>query len=508
MIIRKPYAFLIKYFKIIHIFLFLAISYLLFKTRDIYIFYRDFLRNGTYTYVENMASQFINPFMIILTILLIGSFLAIYFLMKQKEKKVLYYLEAIIFYFLSLILLIYFINVLNQLENQTYTNQALVIFRDLSMVLYYANYYFIVIAFVRGFGFNVKKFNFDKDLKELDITEEDREEIELGKGLDYENVTDFLRRRKRNFSYYLKENSFILIVFFTIVILSLGGYFAINKYVLNKTYYEGDIIELGKMEYVINKSYITDKDYFGNIIKNNKKYLILDIGLNNLYEKDVKLNLENSRIKVGEKVYYSKNNLANKFLDLGDVYTNQTLKSNTNSNYILIYELEEYENAIFQLYQGKSVQNNETIYHYQDINLAPYTFFEKDLGEFTNEEISLDSTYFQNGKLLISSFSIINEDSYTYQKCNSENECQEYKKVIVPNGNNNLLKINYSGVSKNIFYYLNLKNKNQVIKYENIKNVTPDNYIENTVLFEIPSNISSEDLKLYFNIRGITFTIK
>ena len=508
MIIRKPYAFLIKYFKIIHIFLFLFISYLAFKTKDIYIFFKDFLKNGTYTYEEYMASQYINPLMIILTIFLIGILLAIYFLMKQKGKKVFYYFSAIIFYTISLILLLYFTGVFNALDNQTYSNQLLVIFRDLSMVLYYLNYYFLVIAFIRGFGFNVKKFNFDKDLKELDITEADREEIEVGTGIDYENVGNFFRKRKRNFSYYLKENSFILTIFLVIVVLSLVGYYALNYYVFNKQYYEGDIVTLNNIQYTINKSYITDKDYDGNIIKNDKKYLILDIGLNNLYEKNIKLNLENSRIKVGEKVYYSKNNLADKFLDFGEAYTNQTLKSNTKSNYILIYEIEETSNIIFQLYKGKSIQNNETIYHYQDINLTPYTFNKKDLGEFSNQEISLEETYYKTGKLLISDFSILERESYTYQKCNNENTCQEYTKVIVPSGNTSLLKITYAGINKNIFYYLNLKTKNQIIRHKDIKDITPDNYIENTVLFEIPSNILREDLQLYFDVRGVTFTIK
>ena len=40
MIIRKPYAFLIKYFKVIHITLFVFMTYLLFKTRNIYIFFK------------------------------------------------------------------------------------------------------------------------------------------------------------------------------------------------------------------------------------------------------------------------------------------------------------------------------------------------------------------------------------------------------------------------------------------------------------------------------------
>ena len=60
MIIRKPYAFLIKYFKIIHIILFISMTFLLFKTRNIYMFFREYLLTGTYIYTENMVFQYVS----------------------------------------------------------------------------------------------------------------------------------------------------------------------------------------------------------------------------------------------------------------------------------------------------------------------------------------------------------------------------------------------------------------------------------------------------------------
>ncbi len=43
MVIRKPYAFLIKYFKIIHIAIFITLIFLLFKLRNIYMFFKNYL---------------------------------------------------------------------------------------------------------------------------------------------------------------------------------------------------------------------------------------------------------------------------------------------------------------------------------------------------------------------------------------------------------------------------------------------------------------------------------
>ena len=257
MIIRKPYAFLIKYFKIIHIILFISMTFLLFKTRNIYMFFREYLLTGTYIYTENMVFQYVSIPMILVTILLVAILLLIYFLMRQKQKPVFYYLSSVIFYFITFISFLVFLNFFNNLEFRSYSNQVLVIFRDLTMVLYYLNYLFLAVAFARGFGFNVKKFNFERDIKELDITESDREEIEVGSKLDYDNVFNFFRRHIRQLKYYFKENSFVFIVFLVIVVLGGSAYITLDKLVFNKTYREAETIVLNDISYTVYNSYIT-----------------------------------------------------------------------------------------------------------------------------------------------------------------------------------------------------------------------------------------------------------
>ena len=255
MIIRKPYAFLIKYFKVIHIGIFFFILYLLIRSRNIYIFFRDYLQTGTYTYINNMAISYVNTLMIIISIVLIAVYLLIFFLMKQKEKKILYYLLGIIFYFLSFVLFIVFLGAFNNLEYTSFSNQTIVLYRDFALILYYFNYFFLIIAFIRGFGFNVKKFNFEKDLKQLEISEEDREEIEVGSSLDFENVGNFVRRRKRNFMYYIKENSYILIVFLVIIVLLTTFSIALNKLVISKVYKENEVVSIDSIQRFIWKHY-------------------------------------------------------------------------------------------------------------------------------------------------------------------------------------------------------------------------------------------------------------
>lgn len=507
MIIRKPYAFLIKYFKLIHIILFFFILYLVFKTRNLYIFFRNFLLTGTYTYTENMAFSYINIVMILMTIFLIAMLLLIFFLMKKKEKKVLYYLMATIFYFASFVLFLYFITVFNKLEFSSYSNQSLVLFRDLSMVLYYLNYFFLVIAFIRGFGFNIKKFNFEKDLKELEISDEDREEIEVGSSIDYENVGNFFRKRKRNFKYYVQENSFILIVFLIIGILISTTGILLSKLVVNKVYKIGEVITIGDINYTVNNGYIITKDISGKTIKDGNYYLIVDLSLLNNSSNYLKLDMNNTRIKVDEKYYYPKTNAGSVFEEFGKVYKTQTLSNNKDYDYILVFEINKnIENVVLELYQGKRVVDGEVILYYKEVDLKLDQLEDKDLGTWTlNDEINLDKTYYKRGTFKIIKYELLDIEKFTYKKCLNETNCLDYNKDIVPASSSKLLKIEYSlSLDKDIFNYLHIDG----FENEKIKNVTPNNYYENTVLLEIPKSVVNDNMTLLFSIRGTKFRVK
>ncbi len=521
MIIRKPYAFLIKYFKIIHIILFVFMTYLLFKIRALYIFFRDFLKTGTYTYVTDIVSKYINIPMIIMTIILIALLLLIFFLMRQKKKPIFYYITATIYYFITFVSFIFFIGVFNNLDYQTYSNQTLALFRDLTLALYYLNFFFIIIAFVRGFGFNVKKFNFEKDIKELDITEADREEIEVGVAFDVDNVSNFLRRKKRNFGYYLKENSFILIVFLVIVVLGVTAYISIDRLVFNKVYHEGDLIVLNNIDYTINSSFLTNKDKYGNLIKNkNIYYLIVDFTTNNHNKETKKIEIQNTRIKVGEEYYYPKNNVTSKFLDLGTFYKNQNLGSNVESNYIIAFEITDSnikDKIILELFDYKKDIEGEAEMHYKEITLNPYKYETKKIGNFKlMENASLKDTYLGKGVFSLNGYEVFDIVNYTYTKCynkQTDGKCTEYQASVVPSSGKKILKVSYTGDTKaNLFSYVKLEYQkdgvNKIAKNSLIKNLTPSNYNEDGVaLLEVPEEIEKDmKLKFVFDLWGATFT--
>ena len=86
MIIRKPFAFLIKNFKKIHIVLLLLSLFVAYKIIDVNLFVNDFMKLGAYDLYADPISNHISLFMLISVVLLsFGSFVLV-ILLKYKNS--------------------------------------------------------------------------------------------------------------------------------------------------------------------------------------------------------------------------------------------------------------------------------------------------------------------------------------------------------------------------------------------------------------------------------------
>ena len=97
MILRKPYAFLIKYFRIIHLAMFIAIIYISLKTFNVLSFFNEYISNNQVisTY-EDISSKYVNSVFIIAVSLVIIISSIILYLMRHKKKPTLLYLFMVI----------------------------------------------------------------------------------------------------------------------------------------------------------------------------------------------------------------------------------------------------------------------------------------------------------------------------------------------------------------------------------------------------------------------------
>ena len=82
MIIRKPYAFLIKNFKKIHIFLLILSLYVLYQIINVSVFVNEFMRLGTYDFFKDPITNHITWYLTLSIFLLIIGSSAILFLSR------------------------------------------------------------------------------------------------------------------------------------------------------------------------------------------------------------------------------------------------------------------------------------------------------------------------------------------------------------------------------------------------------------------------------------------
>ena len=169
MVLRKPYAFLIKHFKAIHIILVILMGILGYKMYNMSSFLGPYLAKGEYGVVSGVAGKYVGFLGLFLPILIIFLLASIAYLLKRKEKPIKYYLITILIYFIELIVMIVGFVLFTTIEQGTINSTLASIFNDLIRALAFIPFPFAIISLVRGVGFNVKQFNFKKDLIELQI---------------------------------------------------------------------------------------------------------------------------------------------------------------------------------------------------------------------------------------------------------------------------------------------------------------------------------------------------
>ena len=192
---------------------------------------------------------------------------------------------------------------------------------------------------IRAVGFDIKKFDFKKDLEELDIAEEDQEEIEVTLGSNAYKYKRTVRKMLREFKYYVLENKFF---FGTICgVLSLVVFFLVylRVSVFNKTYKENTTFSVDGIVFKVDASYVTDIDYGGNNILKNKRYVVVKVNMENTNSLKTSVDVEKIRLVLDDKIYnpvYSKGDF---LVDLGENFTKNTvLLAGHSYEYIVVFE--------------------------------------------------------------------------------------------------------------------------------------------------------------------------
>lgn len=343
MILRRPYAFLIKYFRVIHIILFMFFVYITYKANNILTFFKDYISyNGN---IEVISSEYISYFIFVSVLLIITISVVIYFLMRYKKKPRLFYVILVIVGLISSILFIYLYNNIRMLETSVQSARTIRLFRDISRLNFWILFISCIPVLIRGLGFDIKKFNFSKDFHDLELDKEDNEEVEVNIDLSSDSVKRTGRKLLRELKYYYVENKFIINIILAVISVVLILLFPFNRYVVKRNLNEGEILGTSNFNINVSDSYISDR----NRISKDNSYVILKV--------EVKGKISKYRLDLDELVLESKNNkyipslkYYYYFSDLGIGYKNNILDTDEYKEYLLIYNIKsEDKESKFQL---------------------------------------------------------------------------------------------------------------------------------------------------------------
>lgn len=403
MVFKKPYGFLIKHFKFIHLILTGLYIYLAINVSNILNYYNNFIL-GIVGKLD--AAKYMNNYYMIVVILSIVICLIIYALLRYKKKPRALYLGLLAF-------VIFVAGMINMVQGgleviyfEVMDTKTLRLYRDLLRILVVFQYISIGIVLVRGLGFDIKKFNFVADMQELGLDVSDEEEVELTLGDTTNRAQRKFNRRLREFKYYYLENKYFILVILVVVFgLGAGTLFVKNE-VIDKVYEQGESFSTEQFTFKVLDSFVTKKGYNNEVIaKEDEAFVIVRMNVASNGEKR-KLNKANMLLEVNYNSYNSDSYYGDRFVDLGTSYRDQVIRGSY--TYLFIYRVD-----------ANDVGKKMKLVYASDrkVNLSPVMLDE--VGEENSyklgDMIDFSKVIFGTGNLMIESFEVGEKFSYPYQ---------------------------------------------------------------------------------------------
>lgn len=425
MILRKPYAFLIKHFKLIHLFLVLLLSFVCYRCYVLYEFLESYIKNSNVvTGFIDLASEYIGSFVYVAIFLILFLVFVISVLLKEKDKPRKYYIFVFCYYLALFIGILYLSSVLDTIRFSSIETRTIKTITDIFSVVVVVQFGFIIFALTRAVGFNVKKFDFQKDLLDFELSEIDNEEFELNIGVDTEEYSAKARYYLRNFRYVYRENKILFVFAFIGIVLTIGIVVMNSMSKKEVIYKENETFSTSSYAITILNSYQLDEDYHGVAVNNNKFYIVLQVKFKNITSEKLTLNIDNTKVYFGEDVSFIPDRKHySSFIEFGKPYYGQSFLPGEEKEFILVYEApKEYENKSFRFgyLVGYAMQGSLKEMVYRKVDLEPKKFITEDAliaDVKIDEPLEFKDSIFENTTLTIHSVDFSQSYLYKYHSC-------------------------------------------------------------------------------------------
>ena len=484
MVLKKPYAFLIKNFMLIHIILSVLMIYVCSQYRNILSFIKQYINN---TASISTAGSIIGLTLFLAIVLIIGIAFAIFWLLKYKKKPKLLYLINIGFYTIILILTIVLSSTFANLNEIILDAKTIRLYRDMVNIIIIIQYIFIIAMIIRTLGFDIKKFDFKADANELDIDTSDSEEFEVNVGLNTNKIMRFFRRHLRELKYYYEDNKLVIKILGIIAIVICLLMIAPKIIGRERTYGQNQTVSTLKFQMRVTDSYTTKLKYDGTDVSiKDHTYVILKTSFLGKIDGKNKIDTDRFVLKVGKKTYSPSLKQYDYFTDLGYGYSKQNLAFNTIKPYLLVFVVDD-------KYIKKSKKLFYTDYNLEErkIKIKPTdidTTKEISTANLTNE-LNYKNTLIGDGTIKINSFEFGN--SY-------DNISAGYNKKILKLEVDNKIE-KYSNFDFFNYFVSLYYTKDKDTKKISFTNRTPRNN-SNLVYLETSKKVEEAD-KIYLEIR-------
>ena len=513
MILRKPYALLIKNFRKINIVLLLLTIFILWKSLDLYSFVENYIDTGIYNTTLDSINNYVNIFSILAFVFTFIIALILAYLLKYKNKPYLAYIIILIANAISFVLFLYVSYYFTFSITGEFELANLLIVRDLIFISTIPYYPIIFLLLIRSIGLDLKKFGFGEDKEFININEEDREEVEVEVSFDKDKFFRQIKNKIRLAKYFFLEHklsvSVIIILVISLLIFNVYQYL----FVENRIYEQNQSINKNGYRMIINNTYITDRDYTGNIIDENVSYLILDTTITNKTSSDRVFDANRFYLYMDTYYFLPSERFNTYFVDMGNLYTKEKkIKAGETQNLLFVYQIKKQkENSNFLLtYQTPNVNKNATRISIKVVDIND--FITKGSAKI-GEEIEVPINLNQKWNFSISNFQITDSINYRYQECNATGSCPIYESTLTNKENKTILYLKFSltNDTKNNFlaflkkygkvrYTINGEMKEQKIKYQILK------YRGDYVYLELSNEIKSASrVQLVFTVRSYQY---
>ncbi len=532
MIIKKPYVFLIKKFRWIHGILFAMLVFLAVKSINIYTFFSDYATNHYYVMSSMLASEYIDLTLFVVTILAVLVSALIYFILSLKNKDRKTYVFLCLYYIILFVYFIYMLSIFQNLQSKSLGIETVRAIRDISVIVSLPQIVFLFIICGRTLGFNLKQFDFKKDLEEMQIDTKDYEEVEVEFGKNNYKTARFLRKTLRLTKYFILENKFIVTVLASIIVLATSLAIFVNIKIYNVSYNENVEILANNVYYTVMSSYVTDKDINDNVITKDKKYVLIKIKANNKTTTNYNLYRETFRLELNNTMLIPTFGLDNKFIDVGKTYSPFEIKSGETKEFIIVFELDNSVNQSEFILKIKNYDygNFTTLEsEYKDINIVPkYIDHDEDYGKlYLPIRLNLEETMLGKTNLVLNAYEIATTFKEKYEYCIEENNCMINTYIVKPistgKGNLSVLKLRGTlDLDEDLYMNKYITNLGDLLSYfgkisyryrgkyktASITKIPTKLKTDEYSYVEVPSELAEANkIEIILTIRGIKYTL-